>query len=207
MSGTGGPAGGAGEPGDGPAAESARLAEEIRLLVDLVTERAEPWLRSVFAAGHGRGDPGSCGVPGSGQPGAGVQDEPHPDTTAPEGSETAGPGGDGGPASACSWCPFCAVVSVARGDTPEIAARVLEQAVVLIALLRAVLADRWQPDEGVHMPGYRPSARPGPAPAGTASSGTSVFAERPRRGPAAAGSARRVQRVPVRPRESWEPEG
>ncbi|GAA1224696.1 hypothetical protein GCM10009676_02930 [Prauserella halophila] len=237
MSGTDGPAGRAGEPragapdpGDGPAADSARLAEEIRLLVDLVTERAEPWLRSVFAAGHGRGDPASCAAPGPGGPGGDAQTG-HRGGSAPSdaaaGDSGTATGGDGEWAPACSWCPLCAVISVARGETPEITARVLEQAAALIALLRAVLADRWQPDEGVHMPGYRPSSRPGPAPAGFAASGTSVFAERPGRGAAAGGparsrearsresgsrgpgepasGARRVQRVPVRPRESWEP--
>lgn len=227
MSGTDGPAGRADGPaaGDGPAADSARLAEEIRLLVDLVTERAEPWLRSVFAAGHG-GDPESCDGRGPGGPGpagataggagadgsGATQRGAHEGTSSPDGSGTApsgaAAGGDGGRASACSWCPFCAVVAVVRGDTPEIAARVLDQAAALIALLRAVLADRWQPDEGVHMPGYRPSSRPGPPPAGPDPSGASVFAERPGRGSAAGGSggaARRVQRVPVRPRERWEP--
>lgn len=242
MSGTDGSAGHADGPaaGDGPAADSARLAEEIRLLVDLVTERAEPWLRSVFAAGHGRGDPESCDVPGPGGPWAGgtgqggtgagqgsTQDDTPPadgSGTSTSGATASGPtesgpaesgpagdgptGGQGGRASACSWCPLCAVVAVVRGDTPEMAARVLDQAAALIALLRAVLADRWQPDEGVHMPGYRPSSRPGPPPAGPAPSGASVFAERPGRGSAAggpAGAARRVQRVPVRPRERWEP--
>lgn len=232
MSGTDGPAGRTDGPaaGDGPAADSARLAEEIRLLVDLVTERAEPWLRSVFAAGHGRGDPESCDVPGPGAAGPGTSGSggPGPDGAAagegtqdgarsPDGSGTTpsgdAAGGAGGRASACSWCPFCAVVAVVRGDTPEIAARVLDQAAALIALLRAVLADRWQPDEGVHMPGYRPASRPGPPPAGpdpsgADPSGASAFAARPGNGSAAGGSggaARRVQRVPVRPRERWEP--
>lgn len=204
MSGTEGPAGEAGSRD--AAADGVRLAEEIRMLVDLVTERAEPWLRSVFAAGHGQGAPASCGAAGSG-PLGGARPGTHeragyPDAAGSESVED----GDGGRASACSWCPFCAVVAIVRGETPEIAVHVLDQAAALIALLRAVLADRWQPDEGVHMPGYRPSSRPGPT-ADTVSSAT-VFAERPRRTGGQAGSAQRaqrVQRVPVRPRESWEP--
>ncbi|MFD2418803.1 hypothetical protein [Amycolatopsis pigmentata] len=63
-------------------------------------------------------------------------------------------------AAGCGWCPLCAVVSVVRGERPEFAARVLEQARQLIALLRAVLADRWEPEEGVHMPGFQRSPRP-----------------------------------------------
>ncbi|MFC4001078.1 hypothetical protein ACFS2C_08035 [Prauserella oleivorans] len=142
--------------GDDGTHDGARLAEEIRLLVDLVTERAAPWLESVVAAGHG-GDHGD----GSDR------------DTAHDRQSTA-----------CGWCPLCAVVAVVRGEAPEIAARVLEQAAQLIALLRAVLADRWQPEDGVHMPGFEPPPRPEPAPAG---------------------ASRRVQRVAVRPRERWEP--
>lgn len=136
----------------GPAAEGLRLAEEIRLLVELVVERAAPWLEGVVAAGHG------------------------PERDAPR---------DGEP-SVCGWCPFCAIVAVVRGERPEFAARLLEQAAQLVALLRAVLADRWEPDEGVHMPGFRPEWRP-PAPADE---------------PVGA----RVQRITVRKRDNWRPE-
>ena len=120
------------------------LAEELRLLIELVVERAAPWLDGVIAAGH---------------------DE----------------SGHAEPAGGCGWCPFCAVVSLARGERPEIAARVLEQAAQLVALLRAVLADRWAPEEGVHMPGFTPRPEP-----------------RPETG------ATRVQHVPVRRREDWD---
>ncbi|QRP44049.1 hypothetical protein [Amycolatopsis sp. FDAARGOS 1241] len=139
------------EPGH--AAEGLRLAEEIRLLVEMVVERAAPWLEGVVAAGHGQD-----------------RDEP------PRDRET----------SACGWCPLCAIVAVVRGERPEFAARLLEQAAQLVALLRAVLADRWEPDEGVHMPGFRPEPRP-PAPADE---------------PVGA----RVQRITVRKREDWRPE-
>ncbi|NIH88033.1 hypothetical protein [Amycolatopsis granulosa] len=124
----------------GEGAAAASLAEEIRLLVEMVVERAAPWLDGVVAAGHG-------------EPGTPV-----------EGTD-------------CGWCPLCAVVAVVRGEKPEFAARVLEQAAQLIALLRAVLADRWEPQEGVHMPGFQPPPRP-----------------RPESG--------RVQRIPVQWRES-----
>ncbi|MFI6028406.1 hypothetical protein [Amycolatopsis magusensis] len=124
------------------------LAEELRLLIELVVERAAPWLDGVVAAGH---DENATG---------------HQE-----------------PSGSCGWCPLCAVVSLARGERPEIAARVLEQAAQLVALLRAVLADRWAPEEGVHMPGYTPP-RPEPPSGAT--------------GPA------RVQHVPVRRREDWD---
>ena len=123
-----------------------RLAEEIRLLVEMVVEKAAPWLEGVVAAGHG--DP----------------DQAKPD------------------ASACGWCPLCAIVAVVRGERPEFAARLLEQLAQLVALLRAVLADRWEPDEGVHMPGFRPAPRP----------------------PADASVSVRVQHIAVRRRDEWE---
>nr|WP_166640339.1 hypothetical protein [Amycolatopsis sp. SID8362] len=84
--------------------------------------------------------------------------------------------------SACGWCPLCAIVAVVRGERPELVARVLEQLAQLVALLRAVLADRWEPDEGVHMPGFRPAPRP----------------------PADASVSVRVQHIAVRRRDEWE---
>ncbi|RZQ63192.1 hypothetical protein [Amycolatopsis suaedae] len=123
------------------------LTEEIRLLVEMVVERAAPWLESLVAAGHG-------------------QDRAEPPET------------QHGPA--CGWCPLCAVVAVVRGERPELVARVLEQAAQLVALLRAVLADRWAPEEGMHMPGFTPAGAPAP------------------REPA---RSERVQRIPVRRRE------
>lgn len=103
-----------------PTTAAASLAEEIRLLVDLVVERAAPWLDGVVAAGHGsvREEPGGCG-----------------------------------------WCPLCAIVAVVRGERPEFVARLVEHAARLVALLRAVLADRWEPEQGVHMPGFQPPPR------------------------------------------------
>ncbi|SEF34203.1 hypothetical protein SAMN05421837_107252 [Amycolatopsis pretoriensis] len=123
-----------------------RLAEEIRLLVEMVVEKAAPWLEGVVAAGHG-----------------------DPDQAKPDGS-------------ACGWCPLCAIVAVVQGERPEFVARLLEQLAQLVALLRAVLADRWEPDEGVHMPGFRPAPRP----------------------PADAAVSVRVQHITVRRRDEWE---
>ncbi|MEV7094511.1 hypothetical protein AB0M80_16925 [Amycolatopsis sp. NPDC051045] len=126
-----------------------RLAEEIRLLAELVAEKAAPWLEGVLAAGHGfAGDPDEAKADGS----------------------------------ACGWCPLCAIVAVVRGERPELVARLVEQLAQLVALLRAVLADRWEPDEGVHMPGFRPAPRPA----------------------ADATVSTRVQHVTVRRRDEWE---
>ena len=132
------------EDGDG-----LRLAEEIRLLVEMVVEKAAPWLEGVVAAGHGA-DPHA---------------EVKPDS------------------SGCGWCPLCAIVAVVRGERPEFAARLLEQLAQLVALLRAVLADRWEPDGGVHMPGFRPEPKP-----------------------PAEESSPRVQHITVRKRDEWRPD-
>lgn len=126
----------------------------------MVIERAAPWLEGVMAAGHG-GAPEEPG--GSGDPG--VEDS----------------------TSGCGWCPLCAIVAVVRGERPEFVARVLEQAAQLVALLRAVLADRWEPEEGVHMPGFRPAAH---------ASATASSAE----------PSSRVQHIVVRKRADWQPE-
>ncbi|WP_329049761.1 hypothetical protein OG738_43150 [Amycolatopsis sp. NBC_01488] len=124
-----------------------RLAEELRLLVELVVEKAAPWLEGVVAAGHGT-----------------------PDEAKADGS-------------ACGWCPLCAIVAVVRGERPELVARLVEQLAQLVALLRAVLADRWEPEGGLHMPGFRPAPRPADTPASS-----------------------RVQHITVRRRDEWRPD-
>jgi hypothetical protein len=64
-------------------------------------------------------------------------------------------------AGAPGWCPVCAVLALIRGEPSELATHGLERAADLVALLRAVLADRWEP--GVpHMPGFRPPPRESP---------------------------------------------
>ncbi|TCO48092.1 hypothetical protein [Actinocrispum wychmicini] len=56
-------------------------------------------------------------------------------------------------------CPLCAVGALVRGEPNQLAATTLDRAADIVALLRAVLADRWEP--GVpHMPGFRPTGRP-----------------------------------------------
>jgi hypothetical protein len=76
-------------------------------------------------------------------------------------AERAGPWLDRAAASGtnCGWCPVCAVVALVKGEPNQLAARGLEHAADLVALLRAVLADRWEP--GVpHMPGFTPTDEP-----------------------------------------------
>lgn len=68
------------------------------------------------------------------------------------------------PADGCTWCPLCAAVAVLRGEPSDLATRGLDGAADLVALLRAVLADRWEPGVS-HMPGFTPpparSSQPG----------------------------------------------
>jgi hypothetical protein len=140
--------------------DGASLTEEIRLLVEMVVERAAPWLEGVVSAGHG---PDARAVPVPGETGERV----------------------------CGWCPLCALVAVVKGEPPEFVARLLEQAAQLIALLRAVLADRWEPEEGVHMPGFHPAPRSG--------------ARQDEPTPTRASSVR-VQHIAVRKRAEWQPD-
>ncbi len=124
-----------------------KLAEEIRLLVELVVEHAAPWLEGLISAGHGCSEHES----------------------------------DGG------WCPLCAVVGIFRGERPEFVAHLMEQAAQLVALLRAVLADRWEPEGGVHMPGFQPARK------------------EPAREDAPVGASR-VQHITVTRRDAWRPD-
>ncbi|MDQ3405752.1 MAG: hypothetical protein M3548_20555 [Actinomycetota bacterium] len=57
--------------------------------------------------------------------------------------------------SPCQWCPVCSLIAVLRGEPSELAAAGLDRVADIVALLRAVLADRWEPGEP-HMPGFRP---------------------------------------------------
>jgi hypothetical protein len=71
----------------------------------------------------------------------------------------AGHADHGDPSAASGSCPVCAAFALVHGEPSELATRGLERAADLVALLRAVLADRWEP--GVpHMPGFRPPPRP-----------------------------------------------
>lgn len=62
----------------------------------------------------------------------------------------------------CAWCPLCALIALLRGEPSELATRGLDRAADIVALLRAVLADRWEPDGEPHMPGFRPDPPPRP---------------------------------------------
>ncbi|HXV94091.1 MAG TPA: hypothetical protein VD813_12375 [Pseudonocardia sp.] len=69
------------------------------------------------------------------------------------GPPAAGPGA--GEDAPCTACPVCALVAVLRGEHPELAARLAEQAAGLVAVLRAAL------DEGAGVP---PPPDPDPQP-------------------------------------------
>jgi hypothetical protein len=112
--------------------------------------------------------------------------------SAGHGAEKPGEHAEGAtPSGNCGWCPLCAIVNVVHGERPEFAARLLEQAAQLIALLRAVLADRWEPQDGVHMPGFHPAPRP------------PSRQDEPASGGRASG---RVQHIAVRKSAQWQPD-
>ena len=68
---------------------------------------------------------------------------------------------DHGP-SPCDWCPLCAVIALVRGEPSALAAQSLDRLADLVALFRAVLADRWSPEAAPHMPGFTPPPKPPP---------------------------------------------
>ncbi|GLZ39202.1 hypothetical protein [Actinokineospora sp. NBRC 105648] len=61
--------------------------------------------------------------------------------------------------SPCGSCVVCALIALVRGEPNELAASSIDRLADVVALLRAVLADRWQPGEP-HMPGFRPEPPP-----------------------------------------------
>lgn len=72
----------------------------------------------------------------------------------PTADRAAGPA-PGGP---CTVCPVCAVVSLVRGERPQLGLRLVEQAVDLVAMLRAALAE--QAPVQPPTPPAQPPARP-----------------------------------------------
>ncbi|MHA6622105.1 hypothetical protein [Pseudonocardia sp. DLS-67] len=60
------------------------------------------------------------------------------------------PAGDG--PEQCAACPICAVIAALRGERPELAVRLAEQAAGLVAVLRAAL------DQGTPAPAPAPDA-------------------------------------------------
>lgn len=105
-----------------------------------------------------------------------------------------------------SWCPICTAATIAKSQGPEFSARACEQAAQAVSLLRAVLADRWHPEQGVHMPGFDPRTSDGPTatdaapesePEATPAAEASANGSRRRSSP-------RVQRVAVRKSENGE---
>lgn len=65
------------------------------------------------------------------------------------------------PTGACASCPVCAFLALIRGEPNVLAAATLDRLADVVALLRAVLADRWEPG-APHMPGFRPDPPPRP---------------------------------------------
>ncbi|SDC48759.1 hypothetical protein [Actinokineospora iranica] len=60
---------------------------------------------------------------------------------------------------ACQSCATCAFIALLRGESNDLAAKSIDRLADIVALLRAVLADRWEPGEP-HMPGFRPEPPP-----------------------------------------------
>lgn len=131
---------------------AADLGTELMLLIEMIVEHAAPWLDGLIAAGH------TGGLFGGGASGAADDSD---DSSGQASSEHPNAQYD------CGWCPLCAVVSMARGDRPEFSARAIEQLAQLVGVLRAVLADRWYPGEGIHMPGAPRAERQDTGPAWT----------------------------------------
>lgn len=158
----------------------AGLGQEVKLLAELVLDNSAPWLESLEAAGHGSDT-------GEHAPSA---HEPAEEGAGDEASDDKHPG----------WCPWCMLVDLARRDRPDISGRAMGQATQLVSVLRAVLADRFHPAEGVHLPSFGRGSEDEDADAesdvddepAAGDAEASEPAPQPRR------NGSRVQRIPVR---------
>jgi hypothetical protein len=125
--------------GDSPL-PGARLAEELRLLVDALAERAQPLLNRLAAdpAAHDSAAHDSSAQDSSAQDAA-AHDSSAQDSSAPHTPAT------------CGWCPLCAAMAVFRGERPELAVRAAEHAAGLLSVLRSALAEP-APSAAAHEP-------------------------------------------------------
>lgn len=146
------------------------LGTELMLLIEMIVEHAAPWLDGLVAAGH------TGGLFGAAESDGETSDHAQYD---------------------CGWCPLCAVVSMARGNQPEFSARAIEQLAQLVGVLRAVLADRWYPGEGIHMPGAPRAERQATGPVWTSQASARPSAPQDP-APARPSGGSRAQRITVR---------
>ena len=82
-----------------------------------------------------------------------------------DGAATARAGAPRPPQSAgpCTWCPVCALVAALRGEQPELAAHLAEQASALLVVLRLLLQSHAH--EHPAAPRAAAAPEPGPSPA------------------------------------------
>lgn len=153
-----------------------RLLEELVLLLDALAHQAGPWLDRVAAGHDGHRD--SSDLAGE-----------FPDLSA-----EVPLGGDTGPhaAGADHSCVLCAVAALLTGKPNELAAETLARLAEAVAVLRAVLADRWWPQNAPHLPGFRPAGWPDRAERDRSTPRSTPATER------GAEAAARVQRIAVR---------
>lgn len=120
---TGGAAGTGGAGGSGDSAGSARpLAEELRLLLDAVAERAQPWLQGLTAqATSGFRTAQATGASGTAHE-SGESRVAHDSAT-------------------CGWCPLCAGLALLRGERSDLTARAAEHLSGLLSVLRAAVTE------------------------------------------------------------------
>ncbi|MCY7342423.1 MAG: hypothetical protein LH603_11415 [Pseudonocardia sp.] len=99
------------------------LSVELRDLAVVALDRLEPVLDRL------RAEPDAAGAGPDG-----------------DGPSADGPSADGrGTARICASCPVCAVLAALRGERPEMAVRLAEQAAGLVTVLRAALDEERPP--------------------------------------------------------------
>lgn len=158
-----------------PCEGHAGLPAEFRLLLSGMLDRVEPVVERMQAQQHDAG-----------------ADDAAPGSAVPPGA-----------AAACGVCPVCAVIAAWRGERSELAAKAVDHAAVLLAVLRAAL-DEGAGATAAAAPGGRTAAggpgggtAPG-AGGGGAATGPGAAGDASRRPPHQRPPGRPVQRISVR---------
>lgn len=149
------------------------VGEELRLLALTLLDRFEPGLRSVLA---------------------GLRVEAEEAANGTSNASTAA-----GTPAVCQWCPLCSLVGLLRGDRPELAGRLAEQAGGLLLTLRAVLQQPVHASGDADGAGVPGSSGKAAASDGPGDAGGSGGASRESGAFGSSAGVSPVQRIEVRP--------
>jgi hypothetical protein len=121
------------------------LRGEATQLLDVLVERLSVAQQLLGARPT---DEPTSGTTGSTDPGsAAAEPDPAAPASAPADSPVCPTGGHDARQASCSGCPLCALLSMLRGDRPELTAKLVDGALTALQGIRALLAEPVAPSE------------------------------------------------------------